>query len=458
MFRVRIIFPCLILVLLCMAAFTSPVAAQQDAAFFARQNDAATATLLLAQVNNWRVTEGLIPLRVNTTLQLMAVDQAAYVRAQMRAGSNVTDFHRDANGRSPLQRAYSQYGWVTYGTSDQIEIGENAAVGSVRYAINYWQNSDLHRRAALSQTFREVGVSAIPMPSGDFLFIIVFGSRPGVMTAQVDSQRTTLFVSRENSRYSSARLQEPTIRVFSAAGDAITPTQPYRSSMRVPVTPDTRLYILITAGETQSIIPIDLMVDIAVLPNTFVGALTATAVAPTATSTNTPTQSPFNAATPTPMRPTNTSTPNVPPTRTPTPMPTSTPSVTPTPSVTATDIANPDLIISYERNGLVLRNVSTSRLNLTTLRIVGNVGDISVERWMRVAAFPADAFPPNQCLVAFRGGAAAPQPAECAFIRSIVQMNIDRIFWTAAPFTIELNGQVIATCQPTSNRCLVKVT
>lgn len=441
-----------------MTALTSPAAAQQDAAFFARQNDTATSTLLLAQVNNWRVSEGLIPLRGNSTLQQMAVDQAAYVRAQMRAGVNVTDFHRDANGRNPLQRAYSQYGWTTYGASDQIEIGENAAVGNVRYAISYWQNSDLHRRAVLSLIFREVGVSAIPMPSGDFLFIIVFGSRPGVMTAQVDSQRTTLFISRENSRYSNARLQEPTIRVFSAAGDAITPTLPYRPSMRVPVTLDTRLYILITAGETQSIIPVELMVDTAVLPDTFVSALTATADAPTATSTNTPTQSPFNNATPTAMPPTNTPTPNVPPTRTPTPMPTNTPTITPSPSVTPTEIANPDLIITYDRNGLVLRNVSTNRLNLLTLRLIGSVGDISVERWMRVATFPADAFPPNQCLVVFRGGASAPQPAECAFIRSVVQMNIDRIFWTAAPFTVELNGRVIATCQPTATRCLVKVT
>lgn len=414
-------------------------------------------TLLLAQVNNWRVNEGLIPLEVNSTLQLMAVEQAAYLRAQMRAGVSVTDFHRDANGRTPLQRAYSQYGWISYGTPDQIEIGENAAVGSVRYAINYWQNSDIHRRAALSQTFREVGVSAIPMPNDDFLFIIVFGSRPGVMTAQVDAQRTTLFISRENSRYSAARTQEPTIRVFSAAGDAITPTLPYRPSMRVPVSPETRLYILFTAGDTQSIIPLDLMLDVAVLPDTFVGVLTATAIAPTPTPTNTPTQSPFN-ATPTAMPPTNTPTPNVPPTRTPSPMPTFTPTITPTPSVTPTDIANPDLIITYDRNGLVLRNASGGPLNLTTLRIVGNVGDLSVERWLRVAPFPADSFQRNQCLVAFRGGASAPQPAECAFVRSIVQLNADRIFWMAAPFTVELNGHVVATCQPTATRCLVRVT
>ncbi|MBK8023805.1 MAG: hypothetical protein IPK19_20820 [Chloroflexi bacterium] len=59
-----------------------------------------------------------------------------------------------------------------------MEIEENAAVGNVRYAINYWRNSEIHRRAALSLTCREVGVAAIPTASGDRVFIIVSARDP----------------------------------------------------------------------------------------------------------------------------------------------------------------------------------------------------------------------------------------------------------------------------------------
>lgn len=419
-----------------------PADASVGAQDFASQNDLQNAADLLAALNAWRVSENQVPLYPNPTLERMAVDQAAYIRGLMAAGRRIDNFHIDSGGLDPQQRAYSQYGWQTYGTSAQIEISENAAVGSVRFAINYWRNSDIHRRAALSATYREVGVAAIPATGDDTLFIVVFGARPGILPVLVDAGRTTLYLSRENSRYSSARGVEPQIRLFNEGGQPITRTLPWSLTLPIPAAAAQRLLVLYTMGDVQAITSVDLQRDVA--------ALTAGVLPPTAPPAVIPSPTPTLAA----VVPTAT----LPPTRpgqtaTNTPIPTA----TLTPTFTPTDMPDPDLIITYDRNSLVIRAVSTRRPNLTGLRLINGVGNITTARWLAIATFPADAFPQNQCLVLYRAGTNLPQPTGCAFVRSAIQVDGDRIFWMAGPFDVQFNEALNRSCPQGPGQCLVKV-
>ncbi|MBL8130767.1 MAG: CAP domain-containing protein [Anaerolineae bacterium] len=428
----------------------APVGAQD----FASQNDLREAADLLAALNAWRVSENQIPLRSNPILERMAIGQAAYIRGLMAAGRRIDNFHVDAGGLDPQQRAYSQYGWQTYGTSAQIEISENAAVGSVRFAINYWRNSDVHRRAALSATYREVGVAAIPSTGDDMLFIVVFGARPGILPVLVDAGRTTLYLSRENSRYSSARGVEPQIRLFNESGQPITRTLPWSLTLPIPATATQRLLVLYTMGDVQAITSVDLQRDVAVLTAGVVQPTAPPAVIPSPTRT-------LAAVVPTatlpPTRPGQTAT------NTPIPTATLTPSRTPTftptlpPTVAPTDMPDPDLIITYDRNSLVIRAVSTRRPNLTGLRLINGVGNITTARWLAIATFPADAFPQNQCLVLYRAGTNIPQTTGCAFVRSAIQVGGDRIFWMAGPFDVQFNEALNRSCPQGPGQCLVKV-
>ncbi|MBK8024469.1 MAG: CAP domain-containing protein [Chloroflexi bacterium] len=450
----KMVFAFAIVLITTAFAFSAGPLPAQD---FASQNEPALAAELLAQVNAWRVSESVPPLRVNATLEEMAIEQAAYVRGRMAAGQRVDNFHLDARGLDPQQRAYSLYGWQTYGDSAQIEISENAAVGNVRYAINYWRNSEIHRRAALSLTYREVGVAAIPTASGDRVFIIVFGARPGVLPVMADPGGTALYISREYSRYSSARTIEPIVRLFNANGQAVTPSQPWRYAVPIPANAGDRLLVLITAGDSQTIAQVDLKQDLAALP-----AGSAPVLAPTAFPA-TATLAPARATAIPSATATNTLRPGVTPTNTLVPTATLTPSRTPTftptlpPTVAPTDMPDPDLIITYDRDSLVVRAVSTRRPNLTTMRLINGVGNIAVTRWLQIATFPAESFPQNQCLVLYRAGTSVPQPSGCAFVRSAIQVSGDRVFWMAGTFDVQFNDQVNRTCPQGPGQCLVKV-
>lgn len=433
----------------------------QDLSTYVAQDNQILATNLLRQVNDWRVSEGRSPLSPNSVLEQMAIDQAAYIRYQMDRGITVSNFHVDANGLDPLHRAYQLYHWATYGAPERIEVGENAGVGTVSYAINYWQHSDIHRRAALSQTFREAGVAAIPTKGTDTIFIIVFGARPGVLPAQVSPDHQTLFLDREYSRYSTASTAaDPQIRIFDENGIALTRTQTWSFSVPAPSTDSQLLYVLYTSGDSQWITRVDLLNDVAVLSNTGSISTTASTVAPSPTSTFTATLRPNVTPSPT-LTPSRTPS----PTRTLTPSPTYTPSQTLTPSptftptVVPTEISDPDLIITYNANSLVIRAVTSRRPNISGLRLVNSIGNLTVARWVAIASFPADAFPQNQCLVAYRTGSSAPQSSECTFVRSIIQVVTERVFWTTTPFDVMNGDQLLATCQPSTSggRCLVKV-
>ena len=166
------------------------------------QNDAAAAREMLALVNEWRMQETLWPLQTNPTLEAMAIAQASYILPRLAdlPDHDESAFHMDANGQNPRERAAnSPYNWPSYGQLQQMEVGENAGVGGYKFVMNFWKTSDIHRRAALSNVYREVGVAAFPY-NGSYFYLMDFGARPGVLTALLDSSGNTVYLSNENSK------------------------------------------------------------------------------------------------------------------------------------------------------------------------------------------------------------------------------------------------------------------
>ena len=174
------------LLLLCVFGVGAQVAAQDiDLAPYISQNDPTLALKLFAQLNDWRIQEGHAPFQSNPILTEMAIEQAAFVRYQDVIG-DIETYHIDQFGTSPRVRAFQRFGWQPFGNPDQIEIGENAGIGTINFALDYWRNSEIHRRAALSDIYREAGVAAIPNGKTDAIFIAVFGARPNVLPITFD--------------------------------------------------------------------------------------------------------------------------------------------------------------------------------------------------------------------------------------------------------------------------------
>lgn len=156
---------------------------------------------IIAKINSWRTEEGLWPLHENDTLRAMAFDQASFLLT-----TNVPyeggDFHRDTNGLYPRGRGgINPYNWPTYGSPQEILVGENAAVGNVKFAINYWENSPIHHQTVVNPDYREIGVAAIQTNGTDVVFIAVFGGRPNVLPVEFNPVDRTVYLSNDYSKY-----------------------------------------------------------------------------------------------------------------------------------------------------------------------------------------------------------------------------------------------------------------
>src|SRR6266700_3237240 len=85
---------------------------------FAQDNNKDLATQVLTLINNWRIQQGLWPLKTNLTLETMALTQAKYILPKLdtiATSDDETLYHKDDQGRMPQQRAAEAYNWPTYG-------------------------------------------------------------------------------------------------------------------------------------------------------------------------------------------------------------------------------------------------------------------------------------------------------------------------------------------------------
>src|SRR5258708_37397964 len=114
-------------------------------------SDEGIAWQVLGRLNAWRLKENVPPLRFNPTLRDMAVAQDTYLVSLSSLPDEEGDFHKNAQGDLPPQRALkAPYNWISYGRADRTAVGENAALGNVDFALYFWTNSEIHRKTALN--------------------------------------------------------------------------------------------------------------------------------------------------------------------------------------------------------------------------------------------------------------------------------------------------------------------
>ncbi|GIL08589.1 MAG: hypothetical protein BroJett033_1000 [Chloroflexota bacterium] len=393
---------------------------------------------IIAQVNAWRLEQGLWPLRPNPTLQALALDQARYLLT-LNALPSGSSLHLGAGGTTPPQRAVAApYNWPAYGRSDHAAIGENAAVGSVRSALSFWRGSDIHRRTALNPAYREVGAAALPYGSNT-LFIITFGARPDVLPAFYNLQDNKLYLTSERYQYAPGgpRIQNVTqVRLFGADGQPLTTDWiSWQASMSLPGSVGDRIYVLYSDGQRQALAEADVKNSDLLLPALLPGAPPALASAtppPPAASATASATAAAPAASATPSRPAATAAVSATP-----------PALTPLP---ASPTAAPSAQLVYDRLSLTLLNVAGRPLDISALTFAGSEVRFAASTWAQVANVPLAAFPNGHCVQIVQGGSAPAAPAECRFVRSVVQLTAGRTFWTMGDFSVLLNGTPVASC------------
>ncbi len=455
----RSIIPVLI-VLLCIAAL--PAAAQVNIP----DHEDAAATRLLALANQWRIEQGLPPLRAHADLQAMAVAQAEYLYPRLDNLQTHDDYHKDLGGRKPAQRALHFYNWATYGTPERIEIGENAAEFPPARALPYWQNSPIHAKALGNPTYREVGVGALPLRGGSYLFIMIFGARPNVFPPLLSPDGNTLYLSRESSRYDSLP-QAWRLTLLDEAGQPLGESQAWSPQMAVPAEAGARFFVEYSSKQAGTLrFEVNRAFDVAIVPESSLSLagqlakpsaeLIKVAIQPLATQTPTvqPSATPILIMTNTPRAraalPTNT--PRAPRTTENALSPTET--LPPTTTYTAPQSTTADLLLVYNGRTFFVVNRSGRTIDLTPLRF----GRLTPEMWLRVAQFPSAAFPSGHCLQANINGADnAPAPEGCRLVRSQITVSAAQPFWAQADFEVFYNDQAIQRCAVGAGVCAIRL-
>jgi hypothetical protein len=316
-----------------------------------------------------------------------------------------------------------------------MEVGENAGVGGYKFVMNFWKTSDIHRRAALSNVYREVGVAALPY-NGNYFFLMDFGARPGVLTTLTDASGSTLYLTDERSKYTGIAPGGMQVRVFDGNGRALTGTQPWTPTISFQERLSGNLFVLYSNSTFQALSPVSLGQDVALLPGT------------TSIVSAAPTSAPALVTLPTKVPAAN-------PTAAFAAMATNTPSVVAAPATSVpASAATADLLVLYSDYGLVLFNNSPGTINLGGIS-VGATNRISVERWQSVANFSIPAFPAGSCLMVSVSGSSPAIPTNCKFVRSQLEVSASRAFWTSTNFTVNQGDTVLATCLGGAGHCEV---
>ncbi|GAB4470487.1 MAG: hypothetical protein Kow00124_06640 [Anaerolineae bacterium] len=392
---------------------------------------------VLAALNEWRISQGLWPLKINETLQQMALDQARYVLLlpAIPAGG---DIHLGPGGKQPAERALG-YGWPYYNTAAQVAISEIAYVGaSPDAALTFWRGSAIHNSAVTNPAFREAGVAVLPHSLGD-LYLVVLGARPGMLPALYDPQSGLLYLSSERYRWAAGdRIQDVTgVQVLPSSTSTIDPAgwQPWSLTTSAPPSPAAPFAVALTDGTHQVITEVNPAVDIAWLPGNLGLAAGGVAAAPQDSAALTP-------AAPAPAQPPQAAQPTAIP-------PTSAPPVVTTGGDGSTDIA-----IIYDAISLTIVNTSDSAIDLTGLVLSGGSTSVPIELWAtQWLTVPLYEFPAGDCLQIWRWDYDDPgQSPECRYRRSAIYIQPEKLFWTG-PFELRRGDALLAACTSGPARC-----
>ncbi len=428
---------------------------------------------VIAAINAWRLQIGLPPLQANPTLMRMALAQAQHVMSlpQIPAGG---DIHIDASGNDPRVRAVNPpYNWPFYGDRFRVNLTEIAAAQpNANRAVGWWQNSALHTRSVSNGSYREIGAAALRTRNG-WLFIVVLGSRPNILTAFADPRGGTLYLTNEGFSGGNGNWLRSAneYRVRDATGRIISDWQPWRAQISIGSDLGSALTIDYRSGAqevttTSSLSPAEVLLPqysdswSSSSPGELVVAAQPTAVP---IMTNTPanaasipfaTNTPFLTAaipTPTPFTLPSPIPPTIaPPTAIP---PSATPLnllyggiITPSPrSVTLIYTQQTLTIIptsaGVDITGVVLsdgaRSVRFANLNAQFLR--GTLNSLGQRDCVLITV--------NRSLVSAPGG--------CVFV-STTFLTPDRALWQV-DFTASINGQPAIFCRAGDQRCFINL-
>ena len=408
----------------------TPAAAQQD-------TDAALE--LIAALNAWRLEEGLWPLARNPTLERMAVAHTTYLLTlpDLPEGGAI---HLGPNNETPQDRARDVYDWPVYGRADRIMIGENAHVGpSAEQAITYWKGSDIHRRAALNPAYREVGVAALPHPFGH-LYIVVFGGRPNILPVQVDPAAGVVYLSNDHDTgaCSGDWLCDATqVRLLGADGAPLGEWQAWTATLPIPAA-DT-FQVEFSDGQRQVVTAVNAAANRVLLPGqVFVAAVEETPV-------------PTGEAPPADTAPAETESP---PETTPEPETASKPPAEAAPPAEAGSGKN--VVLIYDARSLALINESGEELDLTGITLVSSTSKLPVTAWdTQWLSKPLQAFPDQDCLQVWSWNEpeGITQPRDCRYVRGIITIAPEGLFWGTDAFEVQANGFTLTRCQAGSGQC-----
>ena len=362
-----------------------------------------------AQLNEWRIGLDLNPLAYNNTLEAMAISQAEYVLSLAQWPQNV---HAGPGGEGPRIRArWDPYNWPTYGTGDQIVVGEITWLGTREDAMSFWRSSFIHRQTATNPNYREVGIAAIPAGRG-FLFVTVLGARPNVLPALADPYDDIVYLANETYNRGSGNTwvrSVTQVRFFDSdgrpLGDGWTP---FQAKMPIPDNAGDNLYVLYSDGQREVIDAVSLLERDTPLPE-YLDAWQPTVVAvPT----------------------------SILPTATPTPVPL------------------PHIRIEYDDRSLTLYNSSVAFANLTQLQLVSGefVQEVSELNYGFLRG-SLRALPAYNCLHITRIGPRAGSPPSSCRWASTTTVQPTALFWTSGDFQVRRADTLIADCRQVDGLC-----
>jgi hypothetical protein len=397
---------------------------------------------MVALLNRWRVEEGLAPLSTNSLLTRMAVDQAEYILSlpDIPEGGGI---HDDARGRTPPQRAAdAPYNWPLY--RDLPIIGEIAYVGAGRRAAEaFWRGSLVHSNTVRNRAYREIGVAVLPHRFG-FLYIVVFGSQPNVLTAIPDRDRTALYLSNDyhDLRQPDWLHNAEHVRVFDLLGRPLTDDWiAWAPVIALPPGLKGTVTVLFRDDHTFALVQVDLQ-----NPPVVVEAVSAAQLPATPTATPPP-------ATPTPA-PAGTGGGFMPPTTAPV-----LPTLTPLPPAAVLPIAPAagpaNARIVYSARTLTLQNVSGAALNVSEVVFAPSVDGAPGPATVRAALWNTPwlagslaALPARDCVQMWSWSEAGnlPMAEGCRQRIGVVTVDPVRMFWAQSELLVVWRGTALAKC------------
>ncbi|MEM6284699.1 MAG: hypothetical protein AAF787_21095, partial [Chloroflexota bacterium] len=120
--------------------------------------------------------------------------------------------------------------------------------------------------------------------------------------------------------------------------------------------------------------------------------------------------------------------------------------------------AGGSLLVIHDARSLTLVNTSSGPINISGLTVGNDTLRIEGLAWEAAAVgLSASALPPNECLRirTFFDRDAFTLPAECGFVRSVVSIPAEQMFWMQGAFEIRNGDTVLQSCAAAEPRCTV---